>query len=54
MEIVPGSMRALLPAEPPMQFLKEVYFGIVRKAVQAMPLSKCPISPKLELQIEVP
>ena len=54
MEIVPGSMRALLPPEPPMRFLKEVYFGIVRKAVQAMPLSKCPISPKLELQIEVP
>ena len=54
MGIVPGNMRAFLLAEPPMQFLKEVHFGIVREAAQAMPLSKNPISPKLELQIEVP
>ena len=34
---VPASMRSNMPDEPPEQFLEDVYFGIVRKATQAMP-----------------
>ena len=54
MGIISHNMRAFLLAEPPMQFLKKVHFGKVRKAAQVMPLSKNPISPKLELQIQMP
>ena len=35
----PVNLRSCMPQEPPLEFLKEVYFGLVSMAVQAVPFA---------------